>query len=92
MARRFIRHARLLGFGIEEVRSLLALADQPQSDCQRADAIASRHLQTTRDKIDALVSLAGELERMVSACRRGESASCCVLETLSNHALCGAAH
>ena len=37
----FIRHARGLGFDIAEVRSLLALADEPDRDCAEVDAIAT---------------------------------------------------
>ena len=32
----FIRHARQLGFSIPEIRSLLALSDQPDRDCAEA--------------------------------------------------------
>jgi DNA-binding transcriptional MerR regulator len=38
----FIRHGRGLGFSVEEVRSLLALADEPERDCAEAAAIARR--------------------------------------------------
>src|SRR3546814_16127772 len=39
----FIRHSRGLGFSVEEIRSLLALADEPERDCAEAAAIARRH-------------------------------------------------
>src|SRR3546814_4465955 len=32
----FIRHSRGLGFSVEEIRSLLALADEPERDCAEA--------------------------------------------------------
>ncbi len=32
----FIRHGRGLGFAVEEIRSLLALSDQPERDCAEA--------------------------------------------------------
>ncbi|MFX7768289.1 MerR family DNA-binding protein, partial [Acinetobacter baumannii] len=40
----FVRNGRRLGFSIEEIRSLLALADQPERDCAEAAEIAARHL------------------------------------------------
>lgn len=39
----FIRHARSLGFDIDEIRSLLDLVDQPDRACVEADQIA-RHI------------------------------------------------
>ena len=38
----FVRHSRELGFAIEEVRSLLDLADHPERKCSEADRIAAR--------------------------------------------------
>ena len=37
---KFIRHARELGFGIEEIRELLVLTDNPDTSCSAANAIA----------------------------------------------------
>ena len=41
---RFIRHSRELGFEIEDIRELLAMAGQPQASCHQADSIARNHL------------------------------------------------
>ena len=40
---RFIRHARELGFEIDDIRQLLTLADEPNRPCREVDAIAHRH-------------------------------------------------
>lgn len=37
---RFIRHARELGFEVDAIRTLLALADQPNRPCDEADTIS----------------------------------------------------
>jgi len=88
----FIRHARSLGFEISEIRSLLALAAQPATDCAAADAIASRHLAAVEAKIASLQTLRAELTRFAGQCRGGTAADCRVLEVLADHAMCGGEH
>lgn len=84
----FIRHARGLGFPLEAVRELLALAARPDRPCEQADEIASRQLDAVRDRIGRLQALAAELERMVDECRRGAIGECRVMQILSDHELC----
>jgi len=61
----FIRHARELGFAMEDIRELLRLADaSPDAPCDGADAIARRHLAAVRDRLARLRSLEAELARM----------------------------
>lgn len=84
----FIRHARELGFEIDEIRTLLALQDRPDQSCAAADAIASARLGEVRQRIAALKALEVELERMVEACAHGKVAECRVIETLADHAHC----
>jgi DNA-binding transcriptional MerR regulator len=50
----FIRHARDLGFEIEDIRSLLDLAGRPDQSCASVDAIAKAHLVSIDDKIARL--------------------------------------
>lgn len=87
----FIRHARELGFGMEDVRELLRLADAaPDAPCEGADAIARRHLAAVRDRIARLRSLEAELERM-TASHAGRIAECRVIEVLADVAHGGGA-
>lgn len=88
----FIRHARSLGFDIAEIRSLLALAAQPATDCAAADAIASCHLTAVEAKIASLEALRAELTRFAGQCRGGAAADCRVLEVLADHRLCTGEH
>lgn len=87
----FIRHARDLGFSIEAIRELLAMADRPDMSCDEADAIAARHLAAIEARITRLGSLRAELERMLGQCARGAIADCRVIEVLGNHDHCMAA-
>jgi len=86
----FVRHARELGFALENVRELLRLADDPERSCDEADAIARSHLAAVRSRIARLQSLEAELSRMVAACGRGRVAECHVIEVLADqsHAHC----
>lgn len=88
----FIRHARGLGFELEDIRSLIDLAEQPERDCTAADTIASRHLAAVEEKILRLQTLRDELADMVRQCRGGQLASCRILETLATHSRCGPGH
>ena len=88
----FIRHARELGFPIEAIRELLSLQDRPDQPCDQADAIARRQLAAVEARLARLVSLKGELERMVVQCAHGTVAQCRVIETLADHGLCDGDH
>lgn len=86
----FIRHARALGFSLDDVRELLALADDPQGGCGPADAVARRHLDRVETRMAQLERLRAELQRMVTECRHGRIAECRVIEVLADdsHAHC----
>lgn len=84
----FIRHARDLGFSIEEVRELLELSDRPDMPCDRADTIARHHLAEVEDRIARLILLRVELKRMIKQCRGGRISDCRIIEALSDHAQC----
>lgn len=81
----FIRHAREFGFGLDAVRSLLALFDQPDQGCEEAHALASSQLAVVEDKLRRLETLRLELARMTDACRGGAAAECRILETMADH-------
>ena len=81
----FIRHARELGFTLEDVRQLLSLADDPARSCTEADAIARRHLGAVEARIQRLGRLRAELKRMVAGCARGRIAECRVIEVIADH-------
>jgi len=84
----FIRHARDLGFPIDSIRELIKLQHQPGKDFAHVDMIARRQLAEVRQKLSQLEALEGELKRIIAACEGSNIASCKVLESLSDHALC----
>ncbi|MEQ8968693.1 MAG: helix-turn-helix domain-containing protein [Azospirillaceae bacterium] len=80
---RFLRRGRDLGFGLDDLRALLALADDPERDCAEVDRIARAHREAVERKIADLESLAGELRRLEVQCRGGRVAECRIIEALS---------
>jgi DNA-binding transcriptional MerR regulator len=89
---KFIRHARELGFGIDEIRELLHLSDNPETSCEAADAIARVHLEQVEIRLTKLRALRKELKRMVEECGHGHVSQCRVIEVLSDHRHCGGEH
>lgn len=67
---RFIRHARELGFPVEQVRQLLDLADHSERSCAEVDAIATAHLAEIKGRIERLEALRDEISRMLDMCPR----------------------
>lgn len=83
----FIRHARALGFELDDVRSLLKLADHPDRSCADADRIARQHLGDIEARLVQLRALKRELTRVLQSCAGGRLAECKVIETLSDRGL-----
>ena len=82
----FIRHARDLGFSVEDIRQLLALSERPTMSCDAAMEIARHHLGQVEGKIARLRLIRSELRRMIEACGGGSTADCRILEALSRAA------
>ena len=81
----FIRHARDLGFVIEDIRSLLDLASRPDQPCASVDAIAKAHLVSIDEKIARLTALRAEVARMLKECATERIAECKVIDVLARH-------
>jgi len=84
---RFIRHARELGFEIDPIRELLALAGEPDRPSASADQIAAAHLVDTDHKIARLTLLRAEVARMAD-CTNRSVAECRAIEVLGDHGQC----
>ena len=83
----FIRNGRRLGFSTDEVRSLLALADQPERDCAEAADIATRHLADVEDRLRQLGALRDELAAMSAGrCCARTMAECRVIQAIARPA------
>jgi Cu(I)-responsive transcriptional regulator len=79
----FIRRARQLGISLDDVRELLALADDKTQSCEAVDAIANSHLTVIEQKLADLNQMATELRRMIGQCQKGRISECLIIETLT---------
>jgi len=80
---RFITRGRELGFSLEEIRSLLALADDPKLSCRDVDQLARHHLADIQNRVRELRQIAQELERTIASCAGGRRGQCAILGALS---------
>ncbi len=78
----FIRRARELGFGLGEIRALLALTEPGHRSCAEVQAIASAHLESVRAKLADLARLEHILADTVAKCSGDPSPPCPVLDML----------
>ena len=76
---RFIRRCRSLDMTLEEIRELLALRDEPASDCAGADRVVEDHLEHVKARLAQLRQLARELRALRARCRGGGTAGNCAI-------------
>lgn len=80
----FIRHARDLGFDVDEVRELLKLADNPDASCKTVDALARHQVERIDIKMKRLRAMRCELVAIIDSCRGPRIRDCRILEGLSD--------
>ena len=80
----FILRARELGFSVEELRSLLSLADSHDYTCGEVLTLTERHLEDIRRKIDDLRRLERTLADVSARCDGGNAPECPVMDALVN--------
>ncbi len=78
----FIRRARLLGFSIGEVRTLLRLADERKRPCAEVRVVAEAHLADVRNKIADLKTMERVLKETVARCADGAGSHCPLIHAL----------
>lgn len=83
----FIRRCREFGFSIEQVRSLVALMQDPTSSCSHARDLAQDHLVAVRTKLAELKALERSIAAFVTSCDTscagGAGPDCVILDDLS---------
>ena len=78
----FIRRARLLGFSIGEVRTLVRLAGERKRPCAEVRVVAEAHLADVRSKIADLRTMERVLKETVARCADGAGSQCPLIEAL----------
>ncbi len=80
---RFIRHAKVLGFSLDEIKELLALRVNSIDACDRVRERTQTKLADIEKKIQALQQMKDALSELVTACaRRGKTSDCPILDSL----------
>ena len=78
----FIRRGRELGFGLDDIRALLALGAPGKAACADVREIAAHHLDDIRSKIADLRKLERLLAKTIAQCSGRRVPNCPVLEIL----------
>src|SRR5713226_1320086 len=79
----FIRHAKVLGFSLEEIKELLALRVRSIDTCDRVRERTLSKIADIERKIGALQEIRRALGDLVSACsRRRKTDQCPILDSL----------
>ena len=79
---RFVRRARELGFSLDEIRTLLGLADGGPA-CAEVCALALRHLAEIRCKIADLERMGATLAATAARCAGDAAPDCPILDALA---------
>jgi MerR family mercuric resistance operon transcriptional regulator len=80
----FVRRARELGFTLDEVRTLLKLAQSSgTSACDEVREISAAHLASVRRRIADLRAMARVLSSAIHQCDAGQQPGCPLIEALS---------
>lgn len=82
---RFIRHCRDLGFSISQIEELLGLWQDTARPSREVKKLAQSHLTALDAKIQELIVIKAELERLVQCCKGDSRPDCPILDGLAAH-------
>jgi len=80
---RFIRRARDLGFGLDEIADLLALWGNRQRASAEVKAVAARHVADLQARIERMQAMQRSLQHLVHACHGDDRPDCPILDDLA---------
>jgi MerR family copper efflux transcriptional regulator len=80
---RFIRHARDLGFSIQQIGELVGLWQDRRRPSREVKALAQAHIDELEQKARELLAMKATLERLVHCCHGDDRPECPILETLA---------
>lgn len=80
---RFIRQARRLGFGIDQIRQLLALWQDRGRSSAQVKALAQSHVDELNQRIGELVAMRDTLSHLAVHCHGDDRPDCPILEGLA---------
>ncbi|VVD99656.1 HTH-type transcriptional regulator HmrR [Pandoraea morbifera] len=80
---RFIRQARRLGFGIDQIRQLLALWQDRDRSSAQVKALAQSHVDELNQRIGELVAMRDTLSHLAMHCHGDDRPDCPILEGIA---------
>jgi MerR family copper efflux transcriptional regulator len=80
---RFIRRARDLGFGLDEIEQLLALWANRQRASAEVKALAARHAADLGQRIQRMQAMQRTLQQLVHECHGDGRPDCPILDDLA---------
>ena len=81
---RFIHRSRKLGFGIDQIRVLMALWQDQGRASSEVKAVALAHVNTLKERIIEMQSMVNALEDLAQQCHGDDRSECPILENLMN--------
>lgn len=81
---RFVRHARDLGFSIQEIGELVGLWHNRRRSSRQVKALAQAHIQELEQKVQELLAMKATLEHLVHCCHGDDRPDCPILDTLAS--------
>ena len=80
---RFIRHAKKLGFSLQEIGELLDLSLESEQNCREVQIRTEAKISAISSRIAALEKMKGVLSQLVVACRTGDQTQKCpIIESI----------
>ena len=83
---RFIRHARDLGFSIQQIGELLGLWQNRRRPSRSVKAMAQAHIAALEQKTQELMAMKATLEHLVHCCNGDDRPDCPILDSLATGA------
>lgn len=83
---RFIRHARDLGFSLEQIRELLGLWQNRRRPSRQVKALAQAHIAELDQKLKDLQTMRATLAHLVHCCHGDERPDCPIIDALAQPA------
>ncbi|MGL1902094.1 MAG: heavy metal-responsive transcriptional regulator [Fibrobacterales bacterium] len=81
----FVKNAQNLGFSLKEIKGLLAVKVDPQSDCGDVKQRALEKILEIEEKITALEAMKGSLEIITKRCSgKGPVSGCTILNAMEH--------
>ena len=74
---RFIKHAQVLGFSLEEIHQMLALRIDDPAACARVEATTRAKIRAVRQRLAELRHLERTLQALVGTCERHDASDHC---------------